>query len=72
MTLRELWWMAEAKMEWDWRHTSEHMALHCNIHRDTDKFPRGFTPDQFNPFRRPQHQHAVPKADISVLKCFVR
>lgn len=60
-------------MEWDYRHTSEHIAMHVNLHRDTDKFPRPFTPDQFNPFaKRPAKKRETPKADISVLKCFLK
>lgn len=70
LTLRELVWMARARAEDNWAHTSTVLAMLANVHRDPKKI-RAFTPDDFNPLvRKKSGGRSIPiTADnIEILK----
>ena len=75
LTLRELVWMAEARIKQQWAHTASLMALLANAHRDPKK-GRAFKPADFDPTRKLAPSPAwreLPKADVSILKqVFIR
>ena len=41
--------MFDGMTDSEWSHTSAVMALLANCHRDTEKRPQPFMPDDFNP-----------------------
>ena len=49
MTLRELFWLAEAARREAWQHTAWLSAMIANANRDPHKKPSPFQPDDFNP-----------------------
>jgi hypothetical protein len=49
LTLRELDWMATARQQCDWGHTSSLMALLAELKRNRRKKITAYTPDDFNP-----------------------
>jgi len=58
LTLRELDWMAEGRLQAAWAQTSSLMALLASIHRDPKKRRRPYTPDEFNPYSK-KHKHRL-------------
>ena len=67
LTLRELVWMAEARLQAEWAQTSSVMALIANANRDPKKHGP-FKPGDFDPTQKAKHEPVVEKADIGVLK----
>ena len=67
LTLRELVWMAEARLQAEWAQTSSLMALIANAHRDPKKHGP-FKPGDFDPTQKARREPVVGKADIGVLK----
>lgn len=63
MTLRELSAVAEARMEYDWSHTSSQLCLLANCNRDPKAAP--YSPRDFNPMLPPRKRPTVP---VSFLK----
>jgi len=49
LTLRELFWLAEAARREAWQHTAWLSAMIANANRDPKRKPAPFQPDDFNP-----------------------
>ena len=59
--------MADARRREAWSHTSFLLSMLANVHRNTKKKPRPYSPNDFNPFTN-KSSHQTPKADIRILK----
>ena len=44
--------MAEGRLESEWDRQSCLLAMLANIHRDTKKYPKGFSATEYNPMRK--------------------
>ena len=66
--------MRHGRMRNEWRHTSEHLALHLNINRDKKKKPKPWQPHELDSYRLSlvQQKHGTPKGDITLLKVFAK
>ena len=69
LTLRQLLWMAEARMRQTWSHTSSVLAMIANVNRDPKKKPSPFNPADFNPYGRKRKPGvAVTAQNMGILK----
>ena len=68
--MRELVWMANARIDQTWNHTASVLAMLVNIHRDPRK-GRALKPADFHPALIRKNSIPLP-ADITVLKALVR
>lgn len=66
--------MTQGRMEQEWIHTSHLLAIQLNCHRDSKKHPRQIQPHDVNPYYQhiKRRKHPEPKADISILKAFLK
>ena len=63
--MRELAWMADARLQHTWNQTSALMALVANAHRDPKK-TRPFKPADFNPLTN--SSTVAAKTGVGILK----
>ena len=71
--MRQLWWMAEARMLLEWDQSGLIWSAVANTSRDAKKPSKAFTPGDVHPLRNTQDYEPRPiKADITVLKKLLR
>lgn len=67
--------MADAKMDQDWNHTSEVLALIANANRDPKKRREPFTSDDFHPLREKKSKRGrgipITGKNIELLRALV-
>ncbi len=66
LTLRELVWMAEARVREAWSRTSSIMALMANCHRPRKS--KLFRPSDFNPMGLKHRSEKLPRVGVSALR----
>lgn len=68
MTLRELVWAAESRIDQAWNHTAAILAMLANVHRDPKK-DRAYKPSDFHPTQTARTAKVPPiKGSVALLK----
>jgi hypothetical protein len=66
MTPRQFYFLVcrhEERLRAQWQHTAAMLSLYANCHRDTEKRPTPFTPDEFMPGAAERRQVKLPQAE---------
>ena len=68
-TMRELQWMADARLEHEWNLSAAIQALLAEVNRDRKTRSKPFTVHDFHPLhaRRRQQQNTIPMGELRTL-----